>query len=795
MNHSEFQSNLTIAVNRHQSGDLVGAKIIYRKLLKQQPKNSELHHLLGLLYQQLGKLNKSIKHHKLSLNYNPEEPRYLNTLATVYIQTDNSEKLVGLCDKYDKSQYRNIEIFIKQADFYTKTKKTNLAKQKYEELTGFFPEDWRVWLGKGNAYFVETDLVKAKECYLKVIELNENEINSLNNLGAIYSKNKEYEKAIEYFEQCLKIDIGFMQAWVNLASAFVAINDYAQAESACLKCLEKEPNHLDCNIILIELYTKNGNPEKAKVLLSKLQKENVCSTRLLNAAGNLYLKENNYAEAKRQYLLATKIDKEHSDTFYNLGVVCLLMKDFFLASQFFKQTLELDADYYNAIPPYIHSLRQSCLWGEVNKQITKLRHVLKTNKSISLPAFSIITLEDSTNSEQKWIAKYLFHQYQNKYEMLLNDKKQTPKKIASAAKKSRIKLAYLSADFHQHATALLIARVFELHNTNEFEIYAFSYGVNDNSKMRKRIFDSFEHFVDLEGMSPYEISNEIKSRQIEILIDLKGFTQNSLSELLIFRPAPILINYLGYPATMGSELVDYTITDRYLSSEDLEQFDEKLLYLPNCYQPNDNTRYIPPCPTRKQLGLPDEAIILGMFNQAYKITDEMVSAWCSILSNTTNSVLWCLIREDVAKENIVAVFAKQGVDSDRIIFAENCAPDEHLGRIQQADLMLDTFPVNGHTTTSDALWAGVPVITISGQTFISRVAGSLLKNMGLEELICSNISQYIKLAIKFIQNEKIQETLNKKIISNRTNSPLFDSEQYTRDLEFLYKKVYSERYG
>jgi predicted O-linked N-acetylglucosamine transferase (SPINDLY family) len=359
----------------------------------------------------------------------------------------------------------------------------------------------------------------------------------------------------------------------------------------------------------------------------------------------------------------------------------------------------------------------------------------------------------------------------------------------------KIRVGYVSADFRHHAVSYLAAGLFESHDKTKFETTAISIGPNETSEIRQRLERAFDQFVDANAWVDDEIAALVRKEEIDILVDLGGFTRDARTRIFAQRPAPIQVNYLGYPSTMGADYIDYLMADHTLiPSKQLRYYAEKIVYLPNCYQVNDAKRHISGTRfTRGECGLPENGFIFCCFNNTYKIIPSVFDCWSRILSQIDGSVLWLLEDNISATYNLKREAAARGVNPSRLVFAPRTAPPEHLARCQLADLFLDTSPYNGHTTASDALWAGVPVLTQIGETFAGRVAASLLTAVGLPELITNTPRGYEDLAIQLATNPAKLAAIKSKLAGNRLTTPLFNTQLSTRHIEAAYTAMY-ERY-
>jgi protein O-GlcNAc transferase len=358
--------------------------------------------------------------------------------------------------------------------------------------------------------------------------------------------------------------------------------------------------------------------------------------------------------------------------------------------------------------------------------------------------------------------------------------------------KTKIVIGYLSNDFRNHATAHLMLSLFGLHNRDEFKIFCYSYGKDDGSYYRTRIQCDCDKFVDISNLSYEAAARCIYEDQVDILVDLKGYTMDNRLEICALRPAPIQVTYLGFPGTIGADFIDYLITDKIVTPKNhATYYSEKFVYMPHCYQVNDHTQRISNKGWGKiAFGLPENSFIFASFNQSYKIDPIMFDVWMRILKQVPKGILWLVFESKLAENNLRREAEARGVQAERLIFAEKMPKDEHLARLRFADLALDTRIINGHTTTSDALWAGVPVITLQGNHFASRVSSSILSAIELPELITHSLDEYEALAVRLARNPVGLQKIRQKIAKNRLLAPLFDTPRFVRNLETAYKEMW-----
>jgi len=508
-----------------------------------------------------------------------------------------------------------------------------------------------------------------------------------------------------------------------------------------------------------------------------------------NNLANAYLELNLFDKAEHYLQLAITIKPDLANSYYNLASLYLTQNKPIKAIEYLAKTLECAPKHYAALAILVYQSQKICDWEQLDQRIATLRRAVTqpavSNENILSP-FIFLTLPGTTATEQKYCAEKWFKSETSgvdKFNQQFQFKLERPSN-------QKIKIGYLSADFHDHATARLMVEIFELHNRDQFHITAYSYGPDDNSEMQNRLRMAFDQFIDIRNKSDSDAACDIYTDKIDILVDLKGFTQNSRSPIIAQRPAPIQVNFLGYPGTMGTGFVDYIIADRFIIPPTQQQcYAERVVYLPDCYQPNDSFRQRPSTPTRSDCSLPESVIVFCCFNQTYKITPEIFKIWCKLLISVPDSILWLFASNPNAEENLKRNAKINGVNPGRLIMAPALVPEMHLARLQCADLFLDTSPCNAHTTCSDALWMGLPVITCAGDTFPSRVAGSLLTAAAIPELITYNLADYYQLALELASDRKKLEAIRNKIVANRDTSPLFDSIRFTRNLEKAFVQM------
>lgn len=492
-----------------------------------------------------------------------------------------------------------------------------------------------------------------------------------------------------------------------------------------------------------------------------------------------------FEEADADFSECLRRRPQDKNALYNRANTRLALKHFDAAGRDIEDLLQLDPDYAYATGLLLHARLHACDWTHYGRLRASAADAVKDGRRAIHP---FLNLAISDEPELNLRAAEIFVR-----DLYLPAS--TPCWRGETYRHQRIRLAYLSADFYQHATAFLMAGVFEQHDRRRFETIALSYGPNDHSQMRHRLESSFDHFLDLPALPDRAIAEKLREMEVDIAIDLKGYTGDARPGILALRAAPIQVHYLGYPGSLGTSTIDYLIADGIvIPPQAVKHHAERIVYLPGCYQCNDLKRPDPAAsPMHKELGLPENRFVFCCFNSSFKIDPEIFAVWMRLLHDVPDSVLWLLKSNAAVMANLGREAARAGIAPERLIFAEPVPLEQHLARLRVADLALDTFPYGAHTTASDAVWAGVPLLTIAGASFASRAAASILTSAGLGELITASADEYFDRAIALARNPEALATIRNGLRERRRALPLFDTALFTRRLESAYAMMY-ERY-
>lgn len=507
----------------------------------------------------------------------------------------------------------------------------------------------------------------------------------------------------------------------------------------------------------------------------------------LNSLGILHLALHQYDEAVRHLTLAINIDPGLVAAYNNRGVVYQQSNFLDRAKADFQQVKSMEPDQALIHGKLIDIRLKQCDWQGLEADVEEITDLVHQGQNCISP-LRLLSISDSLS-----VNRQCAEQYARAMWPTASIKHQIPPPPPAA----RIRLGYFSADMHNHATAFLAAEMFEAHDRNRFEVFVFSFGPEREDGMRQRIRAAVEHFVDVRTLGETQMVQLARRCGLDIAVDLKGYTQDARSRIFVERCAPVQVSYLGYPGTLGIANMDYLLADRMLvPPESQSGYTEKIAYLPHSYQINDSRRVIASqVPTRAALGLPDDATVFACFNNNFKIMPQVFAAWMRILHAVPGSVLWLLRDNPWSETHLRAQAQRHGLAPGRLVFAKRAPLPDHLARHRQADLFLDTWPYNAHTTASDALWAGLPVLTLCGQHFPSRVGASLLTTSGLPELITHDLQAYTSRAIELAMQPHALQRMRDHLDRTRTSNPLFDAVKTTRAMEDLYVNMHQDAIG
>ena len=591
------------------------------------------------------------------------------------------------------------------------------------------------------------DLNSAERLLKQSLAMAPKNSEALRLLGVTFAFKKDLQKALKALDKAIKVDPNNWLAHSNRGNVLKDLNQFDAALKSYDRTIALQPNYAEA----------------------------------YNNKGNLYQDLKRYEEAVKSYEQAIALQLNYAEAYSNAGNALKKLNMLDQALVAYEKAMELGDENELALAAYLSCKMQLCDWGGIPERLQKIEKGDITRKDLFYP-FHIFSVCNSPQVVKDVTQSYMSSKHPAKTDLGKFDK---------PIKSEKIRLGYFSADFRNHAVSFLIAGLIEAHDKDRFELIAFSMGPDESDEMRERLKASFDQFIDISSKSDLEVAKLARQLQIDIAIDLGGITQNSRPSIFAYRAAPIQIGYIGYLGTMASPYFDYIIADEVIiPPEYRDAYSEKIIYLPS-YQANDPKREISSRVfTREEFDIPIGAFVYCCFNNNYKFTPSILDSWSKILLEVDKSVMLLHAENHTVKKNLLAEFNARGIDPSRIFFAERLPRAEYLSRYRIADLFLDTSPYNAGTTASDALWAGLPVLTFLGSTFSARMGGSLLKAAGLPELICNSQKEYEELAIALGLDRMRIDAIKEKLAGNRLNTPLFDIKEFTKNLEGAFEQAY-----
>lgn len=757
--------------------------------LEKSPDNAGLHCCMGDLYFHDKLWDKARGSYSRALEAEPDHAGALDKLGRLYELQKRHEDSASCFAKLASLDPGNIDAHNNLGRMLAELGKHNESIAAYKIALQIQPGTPEIMVNLGLAYKAIGDVKTSAECYRQALQVIPGLATAHSYLGDLLQEQDQTDDAILHYRHALVYRPDFYAALNNLGNALSKSGKLDEALAIYRNALEVNPDSAETLCNMGTIFRENGLFDEAAEHYRRTLQVDPAYASAHNNLGNIFKDRGQLEDAAKCYQSALVINPAFAEALNNLGNVYKDQGKLREAYEQYFKALSISPDFYLARLHLTHAALHLCEWEGLDSNIQTLRNALASSgqASLALPPFVFLGLPSVSAAEQRNCASLWTR---NVYGALERKQSNSPFRHLPN-NDGKIHIGYLSADFHTHATALLMAKTFELHNRELFHVTAYSYGPDDHSPMRERLTKAFDQFVDIRNLSNFEAADRISRDRIDILVDLKGYTQNTRSAILALRPARIQVNYLGYPGTMGADFVDYLIADRFIiPAEHQVHYTEEVIYLDGCYQPNDCTRSRPDAPARRECGLPEDAIVFCSFNQTYKITPKIFDIWCRLLRDVPGSVLWLLASSPEAEGNLKREAQKRDITPDRLVIAPTMSPEKHRARLQCADLFLDTLPYNAHTTCSDALWMGLPVITCPGDTFASRVAGSLLNALYLPELVTEDLDAYYTLALDLARNNEKRAALRTRIKSNCDSAPLFNSERFTLSLEKTYQTMF-----
>jgi protein O-GlcNAc transferase len=838
------------ALGLHQQGQLDQAAELYGQILQQEPANAAALQLLGVLRGQQGRNVEAIRLIEAALAIQPRDFGALANYGQLLTASGRLQDALGSFDKalaikpdffealynkgvalaqltrfaeavssYDKAlavRPDSADCFYNRGISLAALGRLEDALASYDKALALNPKFTPAWDNRGNVLRDLKRPEQALESYGKALSFVPNDFRALYNRGAALADLRRFAEAAQSYEQALVLQPRFADALRNHGIALLALERFAEALDSFDKALVLRPGDVELlNNRGVALWHLKRIAESLTSYDAALAADPDHVATLLNRAF-LQQEVGRFSEALADYDKVLALEPGMERAWNGRGTILHALKRGKEALASFDKAVELGPDYADALTNRAH-LR----WaenGDYAGATADLRAALAANPGQPYARGELLHLKtygadwEDFESEKTLIDHGVRGGHRVVRPFVYQALSQSPADLQACSRifagslfpaplrqtpsfpygHGKIRIGYVSGEFREQATAYLMAGLYEMHDREQFEIIAVDNGGGDGSAMRRRLEAAFDRIITITKMSDDEAVNQIRTAEIDILVNLNGYFGAPRMGIFARRAAPIQINYLGFPATLGAPYMDYIFADKVVIPEEERQFyDEQVVYLPHCYQATDRKRSIAEdVPSRAALGLPGTEFVFCNFNQSYKITPSVFAGWMRILKAVDGSVLWLLQSKPIFEMNLSRAAERHGVEPRRLIFAPSLPPDRHLARLKQADLFLDSLPYNAHTTASDALWAGLPLLTCRGTAFPGRVAASLLGAIGMAELVTDSLEDYESLAIRLARDVDELNNLKQKLAQNRLTTPLFDTDLFRKNIESAYTAIW-----
>jgi predicted O-linked N-acetylglucosamine transferase (SPINDLY family) len=741
------------AFSLHQQLRLEEARVLYEETLRLEPLHFHALHLLGIIALQRDQAELAIEWFTRAIAVDPSSVAAQVNFGNAQAAWQQFDDAVASYDKAIGLKPDCAEAFHNRGNALRELKRYAAAVDSYDRAVALKPDYAEAHLNRGLAFSDMDESEAALASYERAIAIRPdypdphyNRGNELRNFG-------RYEEALASYDRAVLLQPNFADAHLNRGGVLVELRRFVAALASYDRAIALRPGYAE------------GHFNRAGALQHLGQ----------------------YKSAVASYDTALAMRPDHAETHANRGRALRELKKYEAAIASYDAAIALDNGSAALCPVRRHIKLEVCDWADWDAEVAAITDGVRSGTAAPNP-FYVLTLSDSAALQRRAAENWV----RDECPALV-----PPASMPKRSRNERIHIGYFSADFHDHATSYLIAQLFEFHDRSRFRVTAFSFGPDSRGSMRKRVKAACDEFIEVACQSDAEVAARARKMGIDIAVDLKGFTQDYRAGIFARRAAPLQVNYLGYPGTMGAPYMDYLVADPVLVPAELRRhYTERIIYLPHSYQVNDAKRGIAErIFTRAELGLPPTGFVFCCFNNSYKVLPSLFDRWMRMLDRVPGSVLWLLGSNSTAIRNLQREAVARGVRPERLVFADRVNLPEHLARHRTADLFIDTLPCNAHTTASDALWAGLPVLSCVGEAFAARVAASLLTAIGLPGLIVSTLDQYEELAVHLAKHPAHLADIRRRLAENRLSAPLFDTPLYTRHIEAAFAQIHERHHA
>ncbi len=746
---NQFAQRFAEAQALQQEGHLAPARLIYQEILAAEPDHFDALNAMGVLAGQSKDLQQAILYFE----------------RAIAIQSNNS------------GAHCNRGLALKQLH------QPEAALASFDRAIALDPNSAIAHYSRAEMCKDLGRIDEALTSYDKAIAINPGFVQASYRRGVLLQQSARLDDAIAGYDQVIRFKPDHANAHANKAFSLYALGRHSEALASCDEAIALKPDQASAYLLRANVLKALDRLEAALASCERAISIDPNDAEAHCSRGTVLLLLQKIDEAIASFDRAIAIKPDYAEAYFHRGYSQHMLNRFDVAAANYKVVANLAPDFEFLPGTRLEASLQVCDWSEFDACVEQIAAGVENDARVAHP-FIFMALMDSARLQHKVARTWVSH-------ACPADGSLGP--IAPRAGPRKLTVGYFSADLHEHPIGRLLPELIEIHDRSRFEVIAFSFGPTTHDESQRRLARAFDRFIDVREKSNVEIASLARSLSVDIAVDLGGHTFNSRPNIFALRAAPVQVNYLGYLGTMGASYIDYIVADRAVVTPESEShYSEKIIYLPDSHQVNDRKRRIADKVfTREELGLPPKGFVFCCFNTSYKISPGTFAGWMRILGAVPGSVLLFYANHEAIETNLRAQAVRHGVDPRRLIFGERMPSAEYLARYRAADLFLDTLPYNAGTTASDALWAGLPVLTLTGEAFASRIAASLLTAIGVPELMTSTQQQYEQLAIELASNPQRLAGIRARIQNNRLTSSLFDTPRFARNLEAAYMAIHS----
>jgi predicted O-linked N-acetylglucosamine transferase (SPINDLY family) len=732
-----------------QQGKLAEAGALCARVLEAEPEHCDALHLLGVVKLRQGRAQDAAELIQRSLRHNPLQAQAYSNLGAALRGISRLDEALASINEALRLEPGLGSALNNRSAILLDLKRPEEALISINQAIAANPASASAHNNQGNALLMLGDPVGAAASFRGAIKLEADNGTYYRNLGKALLQLQDFDAALSSFSRALRLRPNDFKIADDCGYALMGLRQFAEA----LACFE---------------FSLRQRPDDSDSLHNR-------------ALALMQLRR--YAEAIASFDRAVEIDPSFALGWHSKGVALRELGHPERGAECFAKTLQLSSQFDYALGNLRYSRLSGCDWTDDERTVSAIVDAVGNGEKADLPC-SFLSVTDCAQAQLQCARTYAMHEAAP---IAINGY------TGPRFEHRRIRLGYVSGDFCEHPLAYLMAGVFEHHDKSRFETVAIALRPEDSSHYGRRIRSAFEHYIDVSALSDAKAVARIRELEIDILVDLAGYTDGARSGIFARRPAPVQVNYLGFPGTLGAPYIDYLIADEFLIPPSARHhYTEQVVYLPECFQANDDRRPLSSqLASRAIAGLPDSLVVLCCFNNGYKLNRALFDVWMRLLHAAPSSVLWLVANSEQVRRNLRCEAKLKGIGPERLVFAERLPYAQHLARLGLADLFLDTMPFNGGATVSDALWAGLPVLTCTGRALAARMAGSLLNSVGLPELICASLKQYEECALQLLSEPSRLRAIRDRLAQRRQSASLFNTARFTAHLESAYAQMHS----